>query len=128
MWRLNDLFGNIPAHSAERLSVIALSNLDAIANRARLLLEKNRVLLNEFLDSRDDLETVRPPFGTVVFPRVKSCSVDELCEVLRERYETSVVPGKFFEMADHIRVGIGCETEMLRSALDRLGSALDELR
>jgi aspartate/methionine/tyrosine aminotransferase len=35
MWRLNDLFGSIPAHPAERLSVIALENLDRIRERAR---------------------------------------------------------------------------------------------
>jgi aspartate/methionine/tyrosine aminotransferase len=127
MWRLNDLFGNIPAHSAERLSVIALANLDTIRDRARSLLDRNRVLLDEFLDSRDDLETVRPPYGTVVFPRVKPGNVDKLCSVLREQYETSVVPGKFFEMPDHIRIGIGCDSEMLEGGLERLGSALDEM-
>lgn len=128
IWRLNDLFGNIPAHPAERLSVVALANLDAISERARALLDRNRALLDQFLDSRDDLESVRPPFGTVVFPRVTSCTVEKLCEVLREKYEASVVPGKFFEMPNHIRIGIGCETAMLGGGLDRLGSALDELR
>lgn len=128
IWRLNDLFGNIPAHPAERLSVIALANLDAIRDRARSLLDRNRKLLDQFLDSRDDLETVRPPFGTVVFPRVKQARVDELSSLLREKYETSVVPGEFFEMPDHIRLGIGCDSEMLEGGLKRLGSALDELR
>jgi aspartate/methionine/tyrosine aminotransferase len=128
MWQLNDLFGNIPAHPAELLSVIALGNLDAISNRARTLLERNRLLLDGFLDSRDDLEAVRPPFGTVVFPKVKQARVDELCSLLREKYETSVVPGKFFEMPSHIRIGIGCDSEMLEAGLERLGSALDELR
>lgn len=128
MWRLNDLFGNIPAHPAERLSVIALANLDSIRDRARSLLDRNRKLLDQFLDSRDDLETVRPPFGTVVFPRVKQARVDELSSLLREKYETSVVPGEFFEMPDHIRLGIGCDSEMLEGGLERLGSALDELR
>lgn len=128
IWRLNDLFGNIPAHPAERLSVVALANLDAIKERARALVDRNRVLLDQFLDSRDDLIAVRPPFGTVVFPKVERCSIDKLCAVLREKYETSVVPGKFFEMPNHIRMGIGCDSEMLREGLDRLGSALDELR
>jgi aspartate/methionine/tyrosine aminotransferase len=127
MWRLNDLFGNIPAHSAERLSVIALANLDAIRDRARSLLKGNRVLLDQFLDSRNDLETARPPFGTVVFPRVKAANVDKLCSVLREQYETSVVPGKFFEMPDHIRIGIGCNSAMLEGGLERLGAALDKM-
>jgi aspartate/methionine/tyrosine aminotransferase len=127
MWRLNDLFGNIPAHPAELLSVIALANLDAISKRARTLLQRNRLLVDQFLDSRNDLEAVRPPFGTVVFPRVKRGRVEELCSLLREKYETSLVPGKFFEMPDHIRIGIGCDSEMLEGGLKRLGSALDEL-
>lgn len=128
MWRLNDLFGNIPAHPAERLSVVALANLGSIRDRARALIEKNRELLDHFLDSRDDVEAVRPRWGTVVFPRVNRGGVDELCSLLREKYETSVVPGKFFELPNHIRIGIGCETAMLSGGLDRLGSALDELR
>jgi aspartate/methionine/tyrosine aminotransferase len=127
IWRLNDLFGNIPAHPAERLSVIALKNLDAIGARARALLERNRPLLDQFLDSRDDLDTVRPRFGTVVAPRVRRGRVDELCSLLREKYETSVVPGTFFEMPDHIRIGIACDSEMLVGGLERLGAALDEL-
>lgn len=127
MWRLNDLFGNIPAHPAERLSVIALHNLDIIAGRAIALLEKNRPLLDLFLDSREDLEAVRPGVGTVVAPKLMQGSVDELCALLRDKYETSVVPGRFFEMSEHIRIGIGSETEMLAAGLERLGAALDEL-
>lgn len=127
IWRLNDLFGNIPAHPAERLSVIALANLEEIGDRARTLIQSNRVLLDQFLDSRDDLETSRARFGTVVFPRVKRANVDHLCSLLREKYETSVVPGKFFEMPDHIRIGIACDSRMLEGGLERLGSALDEL-
>jgi aspartate/methionine/tyrosine aminotransferase len=127
MWRLNDLFGNIPAHPAERLSVIALKNLDRISARARALLEKNRGLLNQFLDSRDDLDAFRPGIGTVVFPRLMRGSVDKLCALLRDKYETSVVPGRFFEMRDHIRIAIGCDSEMLAGGLERLGAALDEL-
>jgi aspartate/methionine/tyrosine aminotransferase len=128
MWRLNDLFGNIPAHPAERLSVIALENLNSIGERARTLIETNRRVLDQFLDSRDDLETVRPGLGTVVFPRLKHGRVSELCATLRDKYETTVVPGAFFEMPDHIRIGIGCDSTMLAGGLERLGAALDELK
>jgi aspartate/methionine/tyrosine aminotransferase len=127
IWRVNDLFGNVPAHSAERLSVIALKNLAQIAGRARALLERNRPLLDQFLDSREDLETIRPGYGTVVAPKLRSGRVDELCLLLREKYETSVVPGSFFEMPDHVRIGITCDPEMLAGGLERLGDALDEL-
>lgn len=127
IWRLNDLFHVIPAHPAERLSVVALKRLIQIAVRARALLEANRPLLNRFLDSRADLECARPAFGTVVFPRLKSGRVDQLCSLLRGKYDTTIVPGRFFEMPDHFRLGIGGETDMLAAGLERLASALDSL-
>lgn len=128
MWRLNDLFGNIPAHPAERLSVVALARLDRIASRAQALIEKNRVVLNGFLDSRDDLDTIRPEVGTTVAPHLKGGKIDDLCLLLSEKYETVVVPGRFFEMPEHFRVGIGCDGEMLKEGLNRLGAALDEMK
>lgn len=127
IWRLHDIFGGIPAHPAERLSVVALGQLDRIAARAKALLDRNWLVLDQFLDSRDDLETFRPPFGTVVSPRLKSGNVEYFCALLREKYETSVVPGHFFEMPEHFRIGIGIPTDILQAGLARLGAALDEL-
>jgi aspartate/methionine/tyrosine aminotransferase len=127
MWLLNDLFGVIPAHAAERLSVVALGRLGHVARKSRALLEENRRLLESFLETRDELGWTRLEFGTVYFPRLKRGSADGLCALLREKYETSVVPGRFFEMPEHFRVGIGGDTETLRAGLERLGAALDEL-
>jgi aspartate/methionine/tyrosine aminotransferase len=127
MWQINDLFGVIPAHPAERLSVIALANIDRIIDRARKLLKANRLLIDRFLDSREDLEVVRPQFGTVLFPRLMKESVENLCALLRDKYDTTVVPGKFFEMDEHFRIGIGGNTDTLAGGLERLSSALDEL-
>jgi aspartate/methionine/tyrosine aminotransferase len=129
LWRLNDLFGVIPAHTAERLSVIALENFGRIEGCARRLLETNARILNSFLTSRDDLECTRHEYGTVSFPRLKGqASSDELCRLLAEKYETSVVPGRFFEMPRHFRIGTGCETDILTAGLERLAAALDEMR
>jgi aspartate/methionine/tyrosine aminotransferase len=125
MWRLNDLFGNIPAHPAELLSVIALEKLPQIAARAARLLETNRALLDRFLASRRDLEFVRPPCGTIVFPRLLRGDPEKFFSLLREKYELSVVPGKFFELPAHFRIGIGGETTSLAAGLSRLSSALD---
>lgn len=128
MWRLNDLFASTPVHSGERLSVVALDQLSEIAERAHSLLDRNRALLNAFLDTRDDLETVRSKFGTVMFPRVRSGDAEQFCRLLREKYETSVVPGKFFELPAHFRVGIALDTNVLQTGLERIGAALDEIR
>jgi aspartate/methionine/tyrosine aminotransferase len=126
IWRINDLFGNIPPHSAELMSMIALDHLPEIAQRSRDILKMNRAALDLFLDSRDDLEVVRPPCGTVIFPRLKCGNADDFVQLLHDKYETDVVPGRFFEMPDHFRVGIGGDPEMTRAGLERLSDALDE--
>ena len=127
MWLLNDLFASTSVHAGERLSLVAMQQLDAIADRAKQLLDRNRRILNEFLDTRDDLEVVRPEFGTVMFPRVLHGTSERLCQLLREKYETSVVPGVFFEMPAHFRIGIAGETDVLKAGLERLGKALNDL-
>jgi aspartate/methionine/tyrosine aminotransferase len=127
IWQLNDVFGNIPAHMAELASVIALGELPRIAKNVRARLDANRAALWKFLDSREDLEVFKPPFGTIVFPRLKRASVDRMCDLLRTKYETTVVPGRFFGMPDHFRIGIGGDLEPLEEGLRRLGLALDEL-
>lgn len=127
MWRLNDLFGVIPAHPAELLSVIALDHLNEITAYARGRLDANRAVLRGFLGSRKDLIAIRPEAGTVAFPQFAGGRVDALCQLLREKYETSVVPGRFFELPEHFRIGIGGSTDLLEEGLKRLGQALDEL-
>jgi aspartate/methionine/tyrosine aminotransferase len=62
-----------------------------------------------------------------MFPRVTSGDSEKLCELLREKYETSVVPGRFFGQPAHFRVGLGGDTAALTEGLRRLGAALDEL-
>ena len=53
--------------------------------------------------------------------------MEALCAGLRENYDTSIVPGEFFEMPEHFRIGIGGETQNVAEGLKRLGAALDEL-
>jgi len=126
MWLLNDLFASTPVHAGERLSVVAIEQLEEIGQRAKQLLDRNRQILNEFLDTREDLEVVRPEFGTVMFPRVRSGDSERLCRVLSEKYETSVVPGRFFELPAHFRIGITAETDVFEAGVKRLEKALNE--
>lgn len=126
VWRMNDLFAAVPPHPAELLSVIALDNLARVAERTRGLLARNRPLLEDFLRSRHDLEVVISPHGTTAFPRLKRGSSDDLLALLQQKYETSVVPGKYFGHSRHFRIGIGGNSEMTAEGLSRLGAALDE--
>jgi aspartate/methionine/tyrosine aminotransferase len=128
MWHQNDLFGNIPSHTAERMSVFALDHFEPISARAEALLTQNRKLLEKFLAANPNLDALRPPGGTILFPRIPGGNADAFCKFLREKYETSVVPGRFFEMPDRIRLGIGGETQEVEEGLNRLSEALRTLR
>jgi hypothetical protein len=109
------------------ISVIAFDNLERVAHRANNLLQANRGAFQELLHSCAAIEYVWPEHGTVVFPKLLSRKNAELYQLLREKYDTSVVPGEFFYMPDHFRVGLGGDTQMTREALERLRQALDEL-
>lgn len=126
IWRLNDLFGATPVHPGELLSVIALEHLGRIGARARRILDTNRMALNAFFHGRGDVSGFREQWGTVTFPALKPGSADEFCDLLRTRYETSVVPGRFFEMPAHFRIGVGGDPDMTAEGLNRLASALDD--
>jgi aspartate/methionine/tyrosine aminotransferase len=126
LWRLNELFGVAQAHQAERLACLALARLDEIAAQNGPLLARNRALANAFLAGRSELEAAPMTGGITAFPRLLHGDVDALNDLVRARYDTSIVPGRFFGLADHFRIGIGGTTEIVEAGLERLGAALDE--
>jgi len=126
--RLDDIFAASAPNVMERLSVAAIAQLPKIAARAKALLETNRRTLDDFFTTRDDVDVVPTKFGTTSFPRLRNGNADQLCNLLIEKYETAVVPGRFFESPNHIRIGMCCEPELFTAGVERLGKALDELR
>jgi aspartate/methionine/tyrosine aminotransferase len=83
--------------------------------------------LNGFFQTRDDIEVVSTKFGTTSFPRLRNADAEKVCALLIEKYETAVVPGRFFESPEHIRIGMCCDPELFSAGVERLGKALDEL-
>jgi aspartate/methionine/tyrosine aminotransferase len=65
--------------------------------------------------------------GAVSFPRLVRGGVEVFSDLARA-HQTAVVPGSFFGAPQHLRIGFGCSTEILRGGLERLGAALDELK
>ncbi len=126
MWRLNDLFASIPAHPGELLSVIAFQHLDKIRGRARAVVEADRALLARFIAQHEcqAFSTASTEYGTTSFPRLKAGHVDEFLARLCQEHDTSAVPGRFFGMPDHFRIGMGVNTEMFGEGLRRIGLAL----
>ncbi|HEU0302062.1 MAG TPA: aminotransferase class I/II-fold pyridoxal phosphate-dependent enzyme [Longimicrobium sp.] len=128
MWRLTELFNNIGVHAAERLSLVAFQNLDAISLRSRTLLEANAAALNDFYRIHGSILDAPPHVhGTVSFPRLCRGEVETLCDLLKNGYETAVVPGCMFGLPEHLRIGLGVDPETFRGGLGQLGRALDEM-
>ena len=127
MRRLNDVFGSVPVHPGELLSVAAFEHLDLLRERARRLIDVDRRRLNAFLDEQHDLPTVRTEWGTTAFPRLRQGAADSFVESLKRDFETSVVPGRFFGMPDHFRIGFGVDNKMFTEGLDRIDRALATL-
>jgi aspartate/methionine/tyrosine aminotransferase len=128
MWRLNDLFGVNQAHQAERLGCIAFDNINQVIGNAPAMLASNRLLFNEFLATRDDLECASAVHGITAFARWAGGDTQRLDHHLRANYDCAIVPGRWFEMPDHFRVGFGIPTPLFRECLVRLGRGLDDLR
>src|ERR1051325_5479011 len=124
---LHDIFGSLAPHPTERLSVVALQKLPKFVARAKNILETNRALLDDFLDSREDLNVVRSNRGTTCFPRLMKGSVDDLSDLLHQKYDTAIVPGRFFESPRYFRIGMCAEPELFAEGVNRLGAALDKL-
>jgi aspartate/methionine/tyrosine aminotransferase len=128
MLRLNDLFGVNQAHPAERLACIAFEHINEVIGDTPAMLERNRDLFNRFAASREDVECMSAEHGITAFPRWAGGDTDSLDAHLRERHDAAVVPGRWFGIPDHFRVGFGLRTDEFAEALTRLGAALDELK
>lgn len=128
MWQIVDFTYGVPVHPAELLALLVLNNLDQVRNRARTLLETNRALVNAFLATHPQLDCPVSYFGTTVFPRLRIGNASDFVAMLREKFETSAVPGDFFEQPQHLRIGFGGATETVRFGIDRLDAALAAFR
>ena len=124
MCRLNDMFAATPVHPGELLSVAAFEHLDLLRDRARRVVEADRKLLGEFLAAHPGLCAPRTQWGTTCFLRLPDGNADRFLEKLRTEYETSAVPGRFFEMPNHFRIGMGVNSEIFAEGLRRLSAAL----
>ena len=124
MRRLNDLYAATPVFPGELLGVAAFRHLDRLRERARRILEADRAALATFLADHPQIQAVPTIWGTTCFPRLCAGGTDDFLEHLRAEFDTSAVPGRFFEMPEHFRIGMGVNHAMFTEGLRRLGDAL----
>jgi aspartate/methionine/tyrosine aminotransferase len=122
--RLNDLYSATAVYPGLLLSVAAFKHLNLLREKGRRIVESDRKLLRDFLVKQSALSAVWMEWGTTLFVRVLDRNADDFLHKLRAEYDTSAVPGRFFEMPDHFRIGMGVNTEMFAEGLNRIGRAL----
>ena len=127
MRRLNDLYSATPVYPGELLSVVAFKHLNLLRDRARRIVQADRKFLRDFLAQQSAISAVWTDWGTTSFvhlSRTRGSNVDFFLERLHAEFETSAVPGRFFEMPDYFRIGMGVNTEMFAEGLSRISRAL----
>jgi len=125
MRRIRDVVDGVGSFPSELLALMAFQNLPALRERARRILEPNLAVLKEFMEGRPEVDWVPPAGGSVAFPRMRGVEDTwSFARYLRERYETGVVPGRFFEAPGHFRLALGGERTVLVEGLRRLGRGL----
>jgi aspartate/methionine/tyrosine aminotransferase len=123
--RARDLVDGTGSVLAERAAAIAFEALPALEARARAILAPNFERFEAFMAGQPALEWVVPPGGTVAFPRLRATvSADAFTDRLLREFDTTVVPGRFFEAPAHFRVALGIHAEVLERGLHAIAQAL----
>jgi len=124
MRRLNDLYSATPVYPGLLLAVAAFKHLNRLREKARRIVDEDRKLFRDFLVQQSGLSAVWTDWGTTSFVQLRDGNADDFLERLRTKFDTSVVPGRFFEMPDHFRIGMGVNTEMFAEGLNRINRVL----
>lgn len=113
----------------QNMAVRALQNLSRLRPLARRLHESRWPIMREWLNSRPDVEYLKPEGGVTVWMRIKGITeTGNLATILRNDFGTLVVPGEYFQSPGWLRVGYRIEPTLLREGLSRLGKAIDSFK
>ncbi|MFN8061661.1 MAG: aminotransferase class I/II-fold pyridoxal phosphate-dependent enzyme [Vicinamibacterales bacterium] len=126
--RANDLLANHNVAAGDLMALAALRHLPAIRRRAQAVLAPNLDRVRRFLAGEPRLRAEIPPGGTIVFPALpRGLDGDTFAAHLLERYDTLVVPGRFFEAPNHVRISFCLDARALDRGLRNISRALDDL-
>lgn len=103
----------------------ALANRTKLAADARDVLARNHRLLASFVDERGDVDGPVHEGCPYAFLDVAGADGDEVAAAASEA-GVLVVPGRFFEDPDRVRVSLGRDPDGMAAALSAFGDALDD--
>lgn len=118
-----------PPTASLRGGIVALRHLPELLQPVRRVEHESRPMWVEWLSETEGVECTVPEFGIIAFPKLSG--IDDtlsFARFLAEEESVDVVPGEYFGLAGHIRVGCGVPPETLREALTRLKRGLETWR
>jgi hypothetical protein len=124
--RLRDHTSIAPNRIGEEITKNILRRRQRFLDRTQELTTRNTATMEKWVRSRNDVAWVKPPFGTICFPRMlKKASTIEIGQRYYDREGGLVCPGEFFFRKGHFRIGLGGDPEKMAPALEALGRVLD---
>jgi aspartate/methionine/tyrosine aminotransferase len=112
-----------------RLGIRAAERLDQLRAPYERFVRESRPLLARWLEETPGVSGAPPVHGLICFPRIEG--VDDtlaLQEHLVRAHDVDAVPGEYFGVPGHLRIGYGLEPEVLREALERLAAGITSYR
>lgn len=111
----------------DKLASLALAHKDKIFERNRAILEKNRRILDEWVNRTPQVHYLRPVAGTtaLVYYDLDMPSY-ELCKRLIREKGLLFTPGAAFEMEGAVRIGYAFDSKLLKEGLDKFTEFLEE--
>lgn len=110
------------------LGAQVVAQAPALQARASAVATQGRAALEAWIAQERRVRWVPPHAGLSCCLRLPDLMNDvQLAEHLRDRYDTQVVPGSFFEAPGFVRVSFGLPPEAMTEALAHLSSAIDDL-
>jgi aspartate/methionine/tyrosine aminotransferase len=117
-----------PPVSSLDLGARVVEQAGILQDRASSVASTGRAAIEAWIAQERRVRWVPPLAGLSCCLRLPELMNDvQLAEHLRERYDTQVVPGAFFEAPGFVRVSFGLDPEAMTEALGHLSAAIDDL-
>ncbi len=115
----------------EEIAHTVMRNKETFLEQFKDKINRKLAVVTEWMDAEENLEWIKPEGGVVCFPRIKpgiALDIDKFYSVLKEKYNTFVGPGHWFEVDRRfMRIGYGwIPLEDLQSGLQCVSKALRE--
>ena len=112
---------------ADTLAHIALTHKDELLARARTVIQANREIIQEWLNTEPSCSVVLPEFCTVSFLKYEGgIPSKQLALDLLKKHGVFFVPGACFFHENHLRLSLTADPEVMRQGLRLLSSYLHQ--